>query len=138
MKVFMLGWEFPPFISGGLGTACYGLTKALVGQGVDITFVLPTLAGRPAGSHVRLLGADNVDVGFEEEEIDRYLEGVDFVKIDSFISPYLSPVQYKTLHDTLKMKPRESVLKLLSELTGNYGPDLMSEVARYGAVAGLI
>jgi len=29
MKVFMLGWEFPPFISGGLGTACYGLTKAM-------------------------------------------------------------------------------------------------------------
>ena len=27
MRVFMLGWEFPPFISGGLGTACYGLTK---------------------------------------------------------------------------------------------------------------
>jgi hypothetical protein len=29
MKTLMLGWEFPPYISGGLGTACYGLTKAL-------------------------------------------------------------------------------------------------------------
>jgi len=29
MRIFMLGWEFPPFISGGLGTACYGLTKAM-------------------------------------------------------------------------------------------------------------
>ncbi|MEI6274080.1 MAG: glycogen/starch synthase, partial [Phycisphaerae bacterium] len=28
-RVLMLGWEFPPFITGGLGTACYGLTKAL-------------------------------------------------------------------------------------------------------------
>ena len=29
MRVLMLGWEFPPHISGGLGTACFGLTKAL-------------------------------------------------------------------------------------------------------------
>lgn len=41
MKVLMLGWEFPPYISGGLGTACYGLTKALNGNGVDVLFVLP-------------------------------------------------------------------------------------------------
>ncbi len=42
MKVFMLGWEFPPYISGGLGTACYGLTKGLDEVGVEVTFVLPT------------------------------------------------------------------------------------------------
>ena len=36
----MFGWEFPPHISGGLGTACYGLTKGLSAQGgVDIIFV---------------------------------------------------------------------------------------------------
>jgi len=40
-RVLMLGWEFPPFITGGLGTACYGLTKALDRQGLDVTFVLP-------------------------------------------------------------------------------------------------
>jgi glycosyltransferase involved in cell wall biosynthesis len=37
----MLGWEFPPFISGGLGTACYGLAKALSDLGTEILFVLP-------------------------------------------------------------------------------------------------
>ena len=41
MKVLMFGWEFPPISSGGLGTACYGLTKALSRKGTDITFVLP-------------------------------------------------------------------------------------------------
>lgn len=41
MHVLMLGWEFPPFISGGLGTACHGLVKALGGAGVRVTFVLP-------------------------------------------------------------------------------------------------
>ena len=29
MKVLMFGWEFPPQITGGLGTACYGITKSL-------------------------------------------------------------------------------------------------------------
>ena len=41
MRVLMLGWEFPPLITGGLGTACAGLTRALVDQGVEIDFVLP-------------------------------------------------------------------------------------------------
>ena len=40
MKVFKLGWEFPPFISGGLGTACYGLTKAMSNLGTEIVLVL--------------------------------------------------------------------------------------------------
>jgi glycosyltransferase involved in cell wall biosynthesis len=37
----MLGWEFPPMVSGGLGVACYGLSKALNAQGVDVLFLLP-------------------------------------------------------------------------------------------------
>ena len=37
----MLGWEFPPFISGGLGTACYGLTRAMENMDVNILMLLP-------------------------------------------------------------------------------------------------
>jgi glycosyltransferase involved in cell wall biosynthesis len=37
----MLGWEFPPIVSGGLGVACYGLAKALNSHGVDVLFLLP-------------------------------------------------------------------------------------------------
>jgi len=37
----MLGWEFPPFISGGLGTHCYELTRALANRGVEIDFFMP-------------------------------------------------------------------------------------------------
>ena len=57
MRVFMLGWEFPPFISGGLGTACYGLTKGLDHVGVGVTFVLPTavpIEGAAAAGHVTM------------------------------------------------------------------------------------
>ena len=61
-KVVMLGWEFPPFITGGLGTACHGLTKALAGMDVDVTFVLPKGVRGDEASHVDLVvpshGAD--------------------------------------------------------------------------------
>ena len=46
MRVLMFGWEFPPYISGGLGTACYGLTKGLANHGVDVLFVMPSASGK--------------------------------------------------------------------------------------------
>lgn len=60
MRVFMLGWEFPPFISGGLGTACYGLTKAMSRRGMDVTFVLPKTVDSEYTSHVKLLSPQAV------------------------------------------------------------------------------
>ena len=56
MRILMLGWEFPPFMSGGLGTAVEGLTRSLVAQGHEVVFVLPHPI--PAGhvSHVELIG----------------------------------------------------------------------------------
>ena len=57
MRVLMLGWEFPPHLSGGLGTACLGLTRALAGLSTEITFVLPTEASAEQAAHLRLLGA---------------------------------------------------------------------------------
>jgi glycogen synthase len=55
MRVFMLGWEFPPYISGGLGTACLGLTKALARRGSQISFVLPQPVHAQSHSPVELL-----------------------------------------------------------------------------------
>jgi glycogen(starch) synthase len=65
IRTLMLGWEFPPYISGGLGTACYGLTKAMGRRGMEVTFLLPRMgpmrmAGNPEMTlesgfpHVRL------------------------------------------------------------------------------------
>lgn len=44
MKILMLGWELPPHNSGGLGVACYHLSKALASQGTSIDFVVPYAA----------------------------------------------------------------------------------------------
>ena len=58
MKVLMLGWEFPPFIAGGLGTACYGLTRAMDHQGLDVTFVLPKRLEASSPGGVRVVGSE--------------------------------------------------------------------------------
>jgi len=57
-RVLMLGWEFPPFITGGLGTACHGLTRALSSAGAHVTFVLPRSVDPSASTHVQLLSPE--------------------------------------------------------------------------------
>lgn len=47
MKILMLGWELPPHNSGGLGVACYHMSKALAQAGASIDFVLPYDAYHP-------------------------------------------------------------------------------------------
>lgn len=56
MRILMLGWEFPPFMAGGLGTAVEGLTRSLVHQGHEIVFVLPQPVPEGHKSHVELIG----------------------------------------------------------------------------------
>jgi glycosyltransferase involved in cell wall biosynthesis len=58
LRILMLGWEFPPFISGGLGTACHGLTRALDAAGHHVLFVLPKPTPGDVTSHVELLSPD--------------------------------------------------------------------------------
>lgn len=60
VRVLMLGWEFPPFMAGGLGTACFGLTRALNHAGARVLFVLPRAVGDANAEHVRLVGPDTL------------------------------------------------------------------------------
>lgn len=53
----MYGWELPPYNSGGLGVACLGLGRALSDNGVDLTFVLPKLAGKKHNYPFKVVGA---------------------------------------------------------------------------------
>ena len=55
----MLGWEYPPHISGGLGTACEGLTRALASRGIEIDFLVPHLYGAEDAGHMRIFGASD-------------------------------------------------------------------------------
>lgn len=58
----MLGWEFPPHISGGLGTACFGLTQGLRQHGVEVLFVVPKARGDEDARFVTIVGANQVAV----------------------------------------------------------------------------
>jgi glycogen synthase len=71
MRVLMLGWEFPPHISGGLGTACFGLTQGLAHHGVEVLFVVPRSFGDEDTRFVGLVGADQVPVRRVQRELWR-------------------------------------------------------------------
>jgi glycogen synthase len=62
MKVLMFGWEFPPHISGGLGTACFGLTQGLASHGVEVLFVVPRAFGDEDARFVSIVGANQVEL----------------------------------------------------------------------------
>src|SRR3984957_19918218 len=98
MRVFMLGWEFPPFISGGLGTACYGLTKAMSSIGTDVMFVLPRPVTSPFSTHVRLVSPrPNSPLAMPSTEfrLDEF-ERVTFRTVDaSFGDPYERPAEFR-------------------------------------------
>lgn len=60
MNILMLGWELPPHNSGGLGVACYHLSKALAKTGANIDFVVPYEADHPDIDFMRIHNATGV------------------------------------------------------------------------------
>ena len=76
LKVLMFGWEFPPEISGGLGTACYGLVSGLIDNGVDVTFVVPKLYGTEETDKFRLVGASDINVNFSNDHFNFTMVGL--------------------------------------------------------------
>lgn len=61
MNILMLGWELPPHNSGGLGVACYHLSKALAQEGAAIDFVLPYQADHPGTEYMRIHAATKLN-----------------------------------------------------------------------------
>lgn len=141
MRVLMFGWEFPPHISGGLGTACFGLTKALAKQKIDLLFVVPKAFGDEDNSVAKLINASDVTVDLEESEYKEYWEKVKYMQINSTIIPYVSPQDFKTskekdiLHSEFKTN---QIFQQKFEFEGGYGQNLMFEVSRYALIAGAL
>ena len=97
----MFGWEFPPHIAGGLGTACYGMTRGLARNGVDVTFVVPHAYGDEDKRFIKVVNASDVEAmyGSEREELDEIVKKMTFIHIDSNMVPYISPEDYISYHD---------------------------------------
>ena len=141
MRVLMFGWEFPPHIAGGLGTACYGLTKGLAHHDVEVLFVMPTASGDEDQSAVRIINASDVVVYDTCKNIDEFLGKVDFLRVGSNLRPYIDPVSFTELvteEQKYQTEEFKGYFKEKYKFSGKYGANLMEEVARYAMVAGAI
>jgi len=138
LRVFMLGWEFPPFISGGLGTACYGLTKAMDQLGLEVIFVLPKMVDHRYATHVKLLTPSERACSKPSEQI-RQFRHVRFHTIRSALQPYASPELYRQwIEETIRQKQiAHGLASAVSPFVGrgDYSGDLYTEVHRYAAAA---
>ncbi|WP_319228987.1 glycosyltransferase [Draconibacterium orientale] len=138
MNVLMFGWEFPPNISGGLGTACYGIVSGFSAcRDVHVTFVIPKAYGNEQSENVQLISAENIPVG---SEIFRTLSSgaISFVDVPSKLVPYLTPESFSEKYQFHSEKKELSeVVKKGTKIafSGKYGPNLFDEINKYAIVA---
>ena len=141
MKVLMFGWEFPPHIAGGLGTACEGIVKGLAHNGVETLFVMPAASGDEDQSATTILDASDVAVMNVSDSVDEFLNKVKFLQVDSNIVPYVDPEEYFDAIERMKKdQSHETVVGFGQKFkfSGKYGANLMEEVSRYAQVGGTI
>ena len=142
MRVLMFGWEFPPHISGGLGTACYGLTKGMsYYNDLDIIFVVPKAFGDEDQSSMKLLGANNVSISKKTINYKGFLKKINFIEVGSNIIPYITEEEYFK-HINKKINKTKQLINVNFEgkidFSGGYGGGLFQEIANYAVVASII
>ena len=138
----MFGWEFPPHISGGLGTASYGLTKGMTAMDdLEVIFVVPKVWGDEDQSVVRLIGANKVPVAFRKVFFKGFKKSFEKIEISSKIVPYTDP------DDFWKLSRKEvSAYRMfiqtnnegMVDFSGKYDINLLDEIYKYSVVASVI
>ena len=132
MKALMFGWEFPPHILGGLGTASYGLTKGIYQNGdMDITFVIPRPMGDEEKTFAKIIGASNTPVAWRDVSWDYVQQRQGNV---------MDPQTYFDLRDHIYADFNYLNVNDLGciEFSGKYPQNLMEEINNYSIVAGVI
>ena len=132
MKALMFGWEFPPHILGGLGTASYGLTKGMHANGdMDITFVIPKPWGDEEKGFAQIIGANNTPVAWRDVSWDYVAQR---------IGKTMDPQLYFDLRDHIYADFNYMHLNDLGciEFSGKYPDNLLEEINNYSIVAGVI
>jgi len=128
----MFGWEFPPHILGGLGTASYGLTKGMAMQpDMEITFVIPKPHGDEDQSFLKILGACNVPVVWKEN---------DWNYVNQRIGSMMHPDEYFRLRNGIKYDFNRIYTNELGciDFSGRYPNNLIEEISNYEAVASVL
>lgn len=132
MKALMFGWEFPPHILGGLGTASYGLTKGMALQpDMQITFVIPKPYGDEDQSFLKIIGACNVPVVWKENNWDY---------VNQRIGNVMHPDEYFWLRNGIKYNFNRIYTNDLGciDFSGRYPDNLIEEISNYEAVASVL
>ena len=132
MKALMFGWEFPPHILGGLGTASYGLTRGMALQpDMDITFVIPKPWGDEDQSFLKIVGACNTPIVWRD---------VDYNYVKNRLGEKMSPEEYYKLRDNIYADFSYLGVNDLGciEFSGRYPDNLLEEINNYSIVAGVI
>ena len=132
MKVLMFGWEFPPHILGGLGTASYGITKGLSLQpDMQITFCLPRPWGDEDKSFMHIIGMSEVPIVWKD---------VDWDYVQNRIGDKMNPQDYFNLRDHIYADFNYRLTDDLGciEFSGCYPTNLYDEINNYSIVAGVV
>ena len=132
MKALMFGWEFPPHILGGLGTASYGLTRGMsMQEDMDITFVIPKPWGDEDQSFLKIIGANNTPIVWRD---------VSWETAKSRLGKYMDPQEYFNLRDNIYADFNYMHTNDLGciEFSGKYPDNLLEEINNYSIVAGVI
>lgn len=132
MKALMFGWEFPPHILGGLGTASYGLTRGMAMQpDMDISFCIPRPWGDEDQSFLKIIGVGNVPVVWRD---------VDMNYVRERLGSYMDPQKYYDYRDHIYADFSYRQVNDLGciEFSGRYPNNLLEEINNYSIVAGVI
>ena len=142
MRVLMFGWEFPPHITGGLGTASYGLTKGMATlDDLEVIFVVPKAWGDEDQTMVRLVGANQVPVAYKKVFYKGFKRPVERIEVSSKIVPYTDPDDFWKLVKS-EVSGYNFYVKTNSkgkvDFSGKYDSSLMDEIYKYSVVAAVI
>ena len=132
MKVLMFGWEFPPHILGGLGTASYGLTQGMsMQEDMEITFCIPKPWGDEDQSFLKIIGMNSTPVVWRD---------VNWDYVNSRVGGYMNPQDYYDLRDNIYADFNYLHTNDLGciEFSGRYPDNLQEEINNYSIVAGVV
>lgn len=132
MKALMFGWEFPPHILGGLGTASYGLTRGMAQQqDLSITFVIPKPHGDEDQSFLKIIGANSVPVVWKDAP---------YHEVENTLGGLMHPNEYYYYRDHIRYDFTRIGTNNIGciEFSGRYPDNLLQEISNYEAVASVL
>jgi len=138
----MFGWEFPPHISGGLGTASYGLTKGMATlDDLEVIFVVPKAWGDEDQTQVKVVGANQVPMSYRRVFYKGFRQVLEKIEVSSKIVPYTDPEDFwrmtRSEVDGYQLFVQTDG-KGMVDFSGRYDSNLMDEINKYAVVASVI